>query len=180
MPRERSKVDYARLQGEFRSDAITVSELTEFLLSGWADAYRAATTGTVELVEVDQGELTYLFDIANERVVGFCGRSVSPPGVYPSARMRGFPLPIDHARRLIRGHLAGHSIGGGTDINLVPQDRTLNVSADWRRLERFAQRHPGAFVAVEVIYDDQSQTPARFVYVVAHDGTLGYEDFENA
>jgi hypothetical protein len=70
-------------------------------------------------------------------------------------------------------------IGGGTDINLVPQDATLNVSAGWRRLERFAQSHPGAFVAVEVIYDDQSQTPARFVYLVAENRLLEYEHFEN-
>jgi hypothetical protein len=180
MSRPRPQLDYARLQDEFQSGAISVSELAERLLGGWAEVYRAATAGTADPVEVDQSDLTYLFDIANERVVGVCGSSASPPGAYPSSRMRGFPLPIDEARRLIRGHLAAHSIGGGPDINLVPQDRALNVSAGWRRLERFAQRHPGSFVAVEVIYDDESQTPARFVYLVAENRVLEYEHFENS
>jgi hypothetical protein len=113
-------------------------------------------------------------------VVGVYGKSTLPKGLYPSARMCDFPLPMDEARRLIRGHLAAHSIGGGAEINLVPQDRTLNVSAGWRRLERFAQRQVGAFIAVEVIYDDDSQTPAQFTYLVTADGVLNYERFQNA
>jgi len=92
--------------------------------------------------------------------------------------MRGFPLPQSE-RRLVRGHLAAHTIGGGTDINLVPQDAALNVSGAWRRLEQWAQARPGAFLAVEVSYDDGSQTPARFVYVVAADHELRYQRFAN-
>jgi hypothetical protein len=84
------KLDYARLRDEVLSGLISLADLTESLLGGWADAYRAATPGTVELVEVDQGELTYLFDIANERVAGVCGRSTFALGAYPSARTRGF------------------------------------------------------------------------------------------
>ena len=69
--------------------------------------------------------------------------------------------------------------GGGTDINLVAQDAALNVSAAWRRLERWAQARPGSFLAIEVTYDDDSQTPARFVYLVAAERELRYERFAN-
>src|SRR5258706_9510125 len=122
--------------------------------------------------------LRLLFDISYAGVVGVYGRSTSRTGEYPSARMRGFPLPRSEGR-LVRGHLAAHAIGGGTDINLVPQDAALNVSGAWRRLERWAQARPGAFLAVEVSYDDDSQTPAGFVYLVAAERELRYERFAN-
>jgi hypothetical protein len=51
--------------------------------------------------------------------------------------MRGFPLP-PNTPAVIRGHLVAHSIGGGTDINLIPQDARLNLSGGWRSLERIA------------------------------------------
>jgi hypothetical protein len=35
------------------------------------------------------------------------------------------------------------------------------------------------FLAVEVSYGDDSQTPARFVYVVAADHELRYQRFAN-
>jgi hypothetical protein len=35
-----------------------------------------------------------------------------------------------------------------------------------------------AFV-VEAIYDDESQTATRLVYILAHKGALQYERFEN-
>jgi hypothetical protein len=170
--------DYGRLSAAFERGALDVEELADLLSDGWASAYRATTRGEVELVEVDQRALTYLFDISYARVVGVYGRSASRTGEYPSTRMRGFPLPRSE-RRLVRGHLAAHTVGGGTDINLVPQDAALNVSGAWRRLERWAQARPGAFLAVEVSYDDDSQTPAGFVYLVAAEGELRCERFAN-
>jgi DNA/RNA non-specific endonuclease len=172
--------DYARLKRLFERGLTDVGALGELLSGGWADAYRAACNTPVELVEVEQDELTYLFDIAMQRVVGVYGKPKPPADAYPSTRMRGFPLPADETSRLIRGHLVAHSLGGGTDINLIPQNRRLNMSGGWRRLERLAQRRPDAFVAVAAIYDDASQTPARLAYVVAVDGVLEYEIFENA
>jgi DNA/RNA non-specific endonuclease len=105
-------------------------------------------------------------------------RRDKPRGEYPTARMRGFPLSRTEPR-LVRGHLAAHTVGGGTDINLVPQDAAPNVSGAWRRLERWAQARPGTFLAVEVSYDDGGQTPARFVYLVAAERELRYELFTN-
>lgn len=70
-------------------------------------------------------------------------------------------------------------MGGGTDINLVAQDRALNISGPWRRFERYAARNPGTFFAVQVEYADDSQRPSGFVYSIVKDGTLVYRHFDN-
>jgi hypothetical protein len=171
-------VDYARLKKTFERCTLNVDSIANEVSDGWAASYRAATAGDVELVEVDQGQLTYLFDIAHARVVGVYGRASAPTSDYPKTRMRGFPLPRS-AKHMVRGHLAAHTLGGGTDINLVPQEASLNVSSAWRAFERWAQSRAGAFVAIEVIYADDSQTPAALVYLVADDDELRYERFEN-
>ena len=65
-------------------------------------------------------------------------------------------------------------------MNLVPQSALLNLSAGWRRLERLAQANPGCFLAIEVDYDDESQTPSDFTYLVVVEDTLTFERFANA
>src|SRR3990170_257973 len=171
-------LDYAELKRDVERSDFDTDELARRLSDGWAASYQAGTRGPHELVEIDQGSLTYLFDIANQRVVGVYGHSDATKRPYPAGRMRGFPLPGSR-RGLIRGHLAAHSIGGGTDTTLIPQDQALNISRRWRRLERRAQANPGSFVAVEVTYDDEGQTPMAFVYLVVADGRVEYERFEN-
>lgn len=172
-----AQVDYASLKCDFDERRIDDANLASRLSEAWATTYRDRSPGC-ELVEVDQGELTYLFDITAQRVVGVYGRSAPTTAPRPASRMRGFPLPPSEPDR-VRGHLAAHSIGGGTDINLIPQDAALNVSGAWRRLERLAQANPGCFVAVEASYDDEAQTPAQLTYVVAASGTLVVEEFSN-
>jgi hypothetical protein len=169
--------DYDALKQDFDHGLIDEQTLAVRLSDGWASSYRAACKIT-ELVEVDQGELTYLFDISAQRVVGVYGRSAPTDLPRPSSRMRSFPLPPS-ATNVVRGHLAAHSIGGGTDINLIPQDAALNISAGWLRLERLAQANPGCFFAIEIGYGDESQTPASFTYLVVADGAVTYERFTN-
>jgi hypothetical protein len=151
-------LDSGGLSAAFERCALGVQALAELLSDRWGCWLSSDDRRRSRTVEVEQGKLTYLFDIAYARVVGVYGSSAPPSGEYPSTRMRGFPLPRTK-RLLVRGHLAAHTVGGGTDINLVPQDAELNVSGAWRRLERWAQSRPGAFLAVEVSYDDDSQTP---------------------
>jgi hypothetical protein len=174
------QTDYDEIKTLFDAGRLDDRTLGERLSDEWASSYRArARPGDdPELVEVDQGELTYLFDVTLARVVGVYGKSASTSALRPAARMRGFPLPPD-TPAVIRGHLVAHSIGGGTDINLIPQDAHLNLSAGWRRLERMAQAHPGCFIAIEARYGDLSQTPSELVYVVGAGGTLGWESFSN-
>jgi DNA/RNA non-specific endonuclease len=170
--------DDGALKRDYEQGRLDEEALAQRLSDGWAVAYRARG-GDCELVEVDQGHLTYLFDINAARVVGVWGRAVSTMAPRPATRMRGFPLPPSDGQ-LVRGHLVAHAIGGGTDINLISQSARLNVSGAWRRLERLAQSNPGAFLAIEVGYSDDSQTPSRFTYVLAVDGTLTIESFANA
>lgn len=66
-------LDYAELKRDVERFDIDADELARRLSDGWAASYRAGTRGPLELVEIDQGSLTYLFDIANERVVGVYG-----------------------------------------------------------------------------------------------------------
>ena len=171
------QVDYPSLKRDFDERRIDEAGLASKLSDAWAATYRGSNPDC-ELVEVDQGELTYLFDIDVQRVVGVYGRSAPTATPRPASRMRGFPLPPSEPDR-VRGHLAAHSIGGGTDINLIPQDAALNISGAWRQLERLAEANPGCFVAIEESYDDDTQTPAQLTYVVAANGTLTFEHFSN-
>jgi hypothetical protein len=169
--------DYAALKDEFDRGLLSEESLALRLSDGSSASYLQRTT-VAELVEVDQAELTYLFDIANQRVVGVYGRAVPNTDPRPAARIRGFPLPTNWPN-LVRGHLAAHSLGGGTDINLIPQSAALNISGPWRQLERLAQANPGCFVAIEATYDDETQTPAQLSYLVAANGVLTYKCFSN-
>lgn len=176
---DRFSIDYRALQDDYEHGRLDEGALAYRLSDGWAGAYRARTSGETELVDVDQGALTYLFDIAAARVVGVYGRAAPTDIPRPAARMRGFPLPPSTGDKFVRGHLVAHAIGGGTDINLVPQSAALNLSGAWRRLERLAQVQSGSFLAVEVSYDDDSQTPSRFTYLVAAAGVLTFGSFTN-
>lgn len=174
-----SDVDYEALKADFERGRLDEVGLAAQIIDEWAAAYRARASGETELVEITLGAVTYLFDVAAERVIAVYGHSVLTQLPRPAGRMRGFPLPTTVPGPFVRGHLVAHAIGGGTDINLVPQSATLNVSGPWRRLERLAQAHPGAFVAVEVGYADASQTPSRFTYLVAVECALSVEQFAN-
>lgn len=175
-PVARSDRSYQWLKGEFDAGRIDEGDLPALLSDAWASTYRGMVD-VCEFVEVDQGKLTYLFDISAGRVVGVYGRAAPTASPRPSSRMRGHPLPA--VEGLVRGHLVAHSIGGGTDINLIPQSAQLNVSGAWRRFERLAQNSPGCFVAIEASYEGESQTPARLTYLVAAKGTLTYDSFDN-
>jgi hypothetical protein len=170
--------DYAALKREFDQGLISDENLASRLSDGWTASYRHRTA-VAELVEIDQGELTYLFDLAGQRLIGAYGRAVLNADRRPGARMRGFPLPASR-NDLVRGHLVAHSLGGGTDINLIPQSAALNIGGPWRRLERLAHANPGCFLAIEATYeDDTTQTPAQLTYLVATNGVLTYERFRN-
>jgi hypothetical protein len=136
---------------------------------------------TAELVDVDLGTLTYLFDLASQRTLGVYGRSVPTTARRPAARLRGHPTYNGPGRAATdRGHLAAHTIGGGADINLVAQDHLLNVSGAWRSCERYAQRHPGTPFAVQARYLADDDRPHAFVYSMIRDGRFVYRKFENA
>ena len=143
-----------------------VAGLPDSLVSLWCHAYTAASPNA-ELISVDLNEsgstLTYLFDIHLQRTVVAYGVPVFATNPRDSGRMAGHPNsagPHYH-----RGHLIAHAIGGGTDINLVPQLGKLNIG-QFRILERqvrdLARQRVGCLYFVRPVYSGQSQTPTQF------------------
>jgi len=125
----------------------------------WIAEYSARSPGQVVAVDLDG--FGYLFDIAGERLVAAWGVSGGRhAGPRDKARMAGHPLsvgPLYH-----RGHAIAHSLGGGTDINLVPQLGRLNIGS-FRALERLAVDNPGSLYFTYWLYEGaraNGQTPS--------------------
>ena len=111
------------------------------LTRAWLDDYTRSTPSS-EIVETTTSGFSYLFDIKHERLIAAWGVSQGRHGgARDKTRMAGHPLssgPLYH-----RGHAIPHTLGGPTDINLVPQLGAVNVGA-FRALERRAVATPGA------------------------------------
>lgn len=111
------------------------------LVGRWADDY-ALSARNSEMVETQATGFSYLFDIASTRLIAAWGVSQGRHrGERDASRMAGHPLsagPLYH-----RGHSIPHRLGGGTDINLVPQLGNINIGA-FRTLENQAVANPGA------------------------------------
>jgi len=160
-----TKGTYQKLIASYRGTNIVV-DIPNGLVSLWCDDYYRENPGA-ELVEVDLKEsgvaLAYLFDIRLERTVWPMACPVFARGKRDAGRMAGHPNsagPTFH-----RGHLIAHSIGGGMDINLVPQLGKLNIG-EFRILERrvrdLAKRNANCLYFVRPIYNDKSQIPSMF------------------
>ena len=115
----------------------------------WIEDYQA-TSGEADLVETDTSGFSYLFDLTAERLLAAWGVSRGRnKATRDAARMAGYPKAGGDAYH--RGHAISHGMGGGTDINLVPQLGSMNVGA-FRQLERKAVTTPGAFYFTYWIY----------------------------
>jgi hypothetical protein len=155
--------DYRRIVNRLNGPGF-LQKLPDELVRLWSRDYIAEYGSTeMTLVTVPSGgsSFTYLFDLNRERnIVSF-----------------GFPLYIKHTRDKAlmatrptgadsgsydKGHLLAHSLGGGTDINLVPQLSKLNRGA-FRELERLltklSKEETRSFYFVRTLYP-QSATIA--------------------
>ena len=119
-----------------------LAEITAYLFDVWIGDYCSYSRKT-DIVETTAQGFSYLFDVAAERLIAAWGVSRGRHGgARDKARMQGHPLgngPLYH-----RGHAIPHTLGGPTDINLVPQLGRINVGA-FRRLEKRAVATPGSF-----------------------------------
>jgi hypothetical protein len=190
-------IDYGRLAAtrpveESGWDAF----VRELLVPVWLDAYEVMTPWPTEVLEIAQGDLTYLFDApsleersapdASDRVVAAWGRSCASGGTRDRARLGGFLPGSDrwsHAGR-DRGHLVAHALGGGLDLNLIPQARDLNRGSSlrgrrWREMERRAAARTGTPLFVRPIYGSPSWEPDELEYGLLVDGRLSCERFAN-
>lgn len=117
------------------------SAVVPYLVSLWLHDYDPHGIAR-QIVETRQGNFSYLFDIGSERLIAAWGVSRGANSTpRPKTRMAGHPK--DPSTRYHRGHAIAHSLGGGTDINLLPQLGHVN-SGPFQRLERLAVQHTGA------------------------------------
>ena len=138
-------LDYSRLTGLTRaagpSDEHPYEQVLDALVGMWLDDYNSRTP-SLDVVETTYGAFAYLFDIKHERLIAAWGISRGRhAGTRDKARMAGHPKGA--GERYHRGHAIPHTLGGLTDINLVPQLGQINVGP-FRELEKLAVATPGA------------------------------------
>jgi hypothetical protein len=154
----------------------------------WCEAYETMPGSGGEIVAVEQGSYTYLFDLVAERVVVAYGLSAKAVGKRDASRMRGFlgRMSDRFAGRGDKGHIMSHAQGGGMDINLFPQRADINRGRSlqgrlYREMERACAANPGSFCFSRLLYDDPSWVPHEIEYGVLHHPTqFRIERFTNA
>jgi hypothetical protein len=122
------------------SGAVFVQRIIPFLVDVWMSDSAPTLSGDVVQTSDVGGE--YLFDVSYGRLIAAWAISEGRADhERDKARMQGHPLsagPLYH-----RGHAIPHTLGGGTDINLVAQRGSINVGP-FRPLEKEAVATPGA------------------------------------
>jgi len=175
---------YRKVVASYRGSKL-VEDIPRKLVPLWCDDYYFSNP-RADLVMVDLDEsgtsFTYLFDIDLQRAIVAYGVPIFAKHRRDSARMAGHPLSA--GSEFHRGHLMAHSIGGGTDINLVPQLGKLNIG-EFRVLERkardLAKEHIQCLYFVRPIYKNKSQTPSMFEQcVILSSKTLTYALHKNS
>lgn len=146
------------------------------IASHWGAAYERQSGN--EIVCVDLGTLAYGFDIAAERLVYLTGKT-GAPGVRDRSRQQGSPRPSEKDDE--KGHVIATSLGGGMDINVIPQARSVNrgKGSQWASIERELAKRPGSAVAIHLIYSDDSQRPASFEFGYESDSGFQVEYIDN-
>ncbi|HEX3434511.1 MAG TPA: hypothetical protein VHT25_10670 [Solirubrobacteraceae bacterium] len=192
-------IDYVRLVAEHAPTSATWDAFVrEVIVDRWIAEYQQQCRWQTQVLEIQQGELTFLYDAGptlietrhgegEDRVVATWGRSVSPAAQRDRARLSGFlrdPRIWSEAHR-DRGHFVAHSAGGGTDLNLFPQAASLNRGRTpqgrrWREMERYAARHPGTPLFLRPIYDSARWTPAELDFGILKPPELRLERFSNS
>ena len=152
------------------------------LVDLWEENYlRRFKTAEILSVNTDASgsSFTYLFDYSRERVIGVYGMPIYYKHKRDASRMKGAPLGAKEGTGYHRGHLIAHSIGGGTDINLVPQLGKVNIG-EFRKLEReardLAKTGVRCLYFVRTIYsDDTSWKPSSIEQaLVRTNGVFSY------
>jgi hypothetical protein len=125
----------ATAEAKFEKDVIPT------LVDFWVEDYSRAAQNS-EIVETTVENFSYLFDIKEQRLIAAWGISRGRhAGKRDAARMAGHPQSA--GKRYHRGHAIAHTLGGGTDINLVAQLGSVNIGP-FRALEREAINTPGS------------------------------------
>jgi hypothetical protein len=149
----------------------------------WVDDYCESHPGA-KLVEVNLTEsgscFTYLFDLALSRIAAVCGVPIVPKYPRDEKRQDKYPKPT---KGFVKGHLIAHSFGGGMDINLVPQLKTMN-NGRFKSIEHFAREFAKAniksFYSVRAFYNDESDIPQKLEQCLVYpSGDISYSVHSN-
>lgn len=131
-------------------------QVISFLVDAWLDDYRWTRA---DIVAVRMSGFSYLFDIDAERLVAAWGISHGKhDGKRDKARMAGHPKGAGALYH--RGHAIPHTLGGPTDINLMPQLGKVNVGA-FRELEKKAVATPGSLYFTHWRYPPLAKFPPK-------------------
>jgi len=159
--------------------------IAKTLIPAWCEDY-SFSNPSAEILEVETGtpgaSFTYLFDLNLERAIAAYGIPSFAKHQRDKSRMAGHPLSA--GSQFHRGHLMANSLGGGTDINLVPQLGKLNTG-QFRILERhvldLAKNNVQCFYFVRPIYTNRSQTPTLFEQcVILSSKSIAYALHQNS
>lgn len=136
------------------SGNLFTAEIVPYLISLWLDDY-ARITAKNHVIETTTYGFSYLFDLQHERLIAAWGISRGKhAGARDKSRMAGHPL--SQGQNYHRGHAIPHTLGGPTDINLVPQLGSLNIGP-FRVLEKQAVLTPGSLYFTYWLYTRSSK-----------------------
>lgn len=128
-------------------------EVIQYLVDVWLTDYALSARQTA-IVETRVDGFSYLFDIRSERLIAAWGISHGQhSGARDNSRMKAHPQAYGDLYH--RGHAIPHTLGGPTDINLVPQLAAVNVGR-FRHLEKAAVSDPGALYFTYWMYSASS------------------------
>lgn len=132
-------------------------DVVDYLTRVWIEHYSKRRAPN-QIIETNVAGFSYLFDIASQRLLAAYGFSRGRHGEKrDTSRMAGHPLGPKALYH--RGHAIPHTLGGPTDINLVPQLGRINIGP-FRELERAAVATPGSLYFTYWVYPPgDSQTP---------------------
>jgi hypothetical protein len=155
---------YEKLVASRLAEGEEISSLPNSLMVIWLDDYYEvaprADLVTVDLVE-SGSDFTYLFDLALTRVVVVCGVPIAVSHSRDYNRQNRHPRP---QKGFVKGHLIAHSIGGGMDINFIPQLGSMNAG-EFRKIENLAQKNAlenvKSLYFVRAIYNNDSSVPHK-------------------
>jgi hypothetical protein len=123
--------------------------IVPLLIDGWLTRYRTAEPNA-EVIRTETKGHSYLFDVPNTRLLAaWSVVAERAPRSRDTSRMRDLSQP--HGEAYHRGHAIAHTLGGGEDINLLPQLGRLNIGR-FRKLERKAVKHIGSLYFTFWIY----------------------------
>lgn len=158
-------MNYGPLQGlvtRMPADIATAAfkaRVVPMLVDCWLDDYSIRWKGD-QIVTTRNGlvEAEVLFDVAAGRLIAaWAINQGKSDQLRDKARMRGASVGGD--RHYHRGHAIPNSMGGGLDINLVPQLGRINIGA-FRRLDNRTIDHAGSLYFSYWIYgSDKAQRP---------------------